>query len=86
MIPEVCNAIFTCLKDEFLKTPTTTNQWKAISEQYFNMWNFNFPHCLGSFDGKHIVMRKPWHAGSVYPNCKGTESIVLMAIVDATYR
>ena len=84
MIPEVCNAIFTCLKDEFLKTPTTTNQWKTISEQYFNMWNF--PHCLGSLDGKHIVMRKSWHAGSVYHNYKGTESIVLMAIVDATYR
>ena len=84
VVPEVCKAIFTCLKDEYLKTPNTAIQWKAISEEYFNMWNF--PHCLGSLDGKHIVMRKPWHAGSVYHNYKGTESIVLMAIVDARYR
>ena len=84
IVPEVCRAIFTCLKNEHQKTPDTAIQWKAVSEKYFNM--SNFPHCFGLLDGKRIVMRKPWHAEWVYHNCKDTESVVLMAIVDARYR
>ena len=84
IVPDVCKAIFTCLKDQYLKTPMSADEWKKISKEYFDLWNF--PHCLGSLDGKHIVLRKPWHAGSAFHNYKGTESIVLMAIVDANYK
>lgn len=48
------------------------------------MWQF--PHCLGALDGRHIEFRPPRSAGSYYYNYKGTNSIVLLGLVDANYR
>lgn len=84
VIPEVCLAIFQCLKSQYMRTPSSEEEWKKVSKEYYDRWNF--PHCLGALDGKHVLLRKPWHAGSTYHNYKGTESIVLMAISDANYK
>ena len=84
IIPETCKAIYEVLQHDHLCTPTTQQQWTEISKKLFDKWQF--PNAIGALDGKHIVMTKPWHAGSYYHNYKGTESIVLMAMCDAEYR
>ncbi|XP_067946400.1 putative nuclease HARBI1 [Watersipora subatra] len=83
IIPETCHAIYTSLCADYLRTPTTEQEWIEISRQLEDNWNF--PNALGALDGKHIVMTKPWHAGSEYHNYKTQESIILMAMCDANY-
>ena len=36
-VPEVCKAIYHCLKDEYLKIPSTTEEWESIAEETYNM-------------------------------------------------
>lgn len=64
--------------------PNTTEKWEVIAEQFEERWNF--PHCLGAMDGKHIDIVPPADSGSYYYNYKGRHSMVLLAIVDAKYR
>ena len=42
-------------------------------------------HCFGGIDGKHIVIECAKNSCSLYYNCKGFFSIVLMAVCDAWY-
>lgn len=64
--------------------PTTKAEWEQVSNQFESLWHF--PQCLGAIDGKHINFRAPRSSGSYYYNYKGTHSIVLLALVDATYK
>lgn len=84
IIPETCDAIYQSLKDRHLKFPSSEQEWKKISDDFLNRWNF--PNCLGAIDGKHVAIRAPAHAGSLYYNYKNFHSIVLMAVGDANYR
>nr|CAI5852505.1 unnamed protein product [Callosobruchus analis] len=82
-IPEVCRAIILVLK-EYIKMPSTNDDWRDVSREFDVAWNF--PHCIGCVDGKHVVMQNPNNAGSMYLNYKGTFSIVNgMAVCDANY-
>lgn len=63
--------------------PTTEAEWVKIAEHFEIMWNF--PNCLGAFDGKHVVIQCPRNSGTDFFNYKGTFSVVLLALVDARY-
>lgn len=84
IVPEVCDAIFNVLKEDYLKIPSTEDEWIQIANGFNEKWNF--PNCIGSVDGKHVVMTAPMNSGSLFYNYKGTHSIVLMGIADAAYK
>ncbi|CAH1379989.1 unnamed protein product, partial [Tenebrio molitor] len=84
IIPETCKAIYSVLKNEYMKFPRTEQEWLKIETDFQEVWNF--PHCVGSLDGKHIRIVPPPGSGSYFYNYKGFFSIVLMACVDANYK
>lgn len=64
--------------------PSSENEWLGIASEFETMWNFN--HCIGALDGKHVLIKPPAGSGSYYFNYKHTFSIVLLALVDADYK
>lgn len=83
ILRETLQAIWTALNGEYLSPPSSTQDWQGIANSFEEEWNF--PHCLGAIDGKHIMMECPKNAGSAYYNYKGFHSIVLLAVCDANY-
>jgi len=83
IIRETCIAIIAEYKD-LVKCPTTAEEWKPLALEFGTRWNFW--HALGALDGKHCALRKPKKTGSVYHNYKGFFSMILMALVDASYK
>lgn len=67
-----------------MQFPDSTQKWEEIAKMFNERWNF--PHCLGAIDGKHIDIVPPADSGSFYYNYKGRHSMVLLALVDARYR
>lgn len=55
-------------------------EWKRIADGFLDRWNF--PHCLGALDGKHINFGPPPHSGSTY----NPKSVILMALVDSSLK
>lgn len=66
-----------------LQFPSTTEDWLEVARGFSDMWNFE--HCLGAMDGKHIAIKQPPNSGSYYFNYKSYYSVVLFAIVNANY-
>lgn len=66
MIDLVCNAICIEMQDEIPKL--SKEQWLHIANRYNTKWNF--PNCLGSIDGKHVAIKCPPNAGSLFFNYK----------------
>ena len=46
IVYETCQAIWLRLKDTYLKTPSSPNEWLQIASGFEQLWNF--PHCLGA--------------------------------------
>lgn len=83
IIESVCGAIWNHLQPLFLKEPTET-EWKQIAKDFKDIWQFD--HCVGAIDGKHVVIKAPPKSGTNFFNYKKTFSIVLLAVVDANKR
>ncbi|XP_037503134.2 LOW QUALITY PROTEIN: putative nuclease HARBI1 [Rhipicephalus sanguineus] len=82
VIIETCTVLWEVLSPGYMKTPTEQD-WREIADGFCSRWQF--PNCLGAVDGKHIQIKCPRNAGSMYFNYKGTHSIVLMAVADSQY-
>ncbi|XP_028394515.1 protein ANTAGONIST OF LIKE HETEROCHROMATIN PROTEIN 1-like [Dendronephthya gigantea] len=76
IVPEVCRALYECLC-----VPSSREQWLKIAKEFEEKWQF--PHCVGAIDGKHVNIRAPPNTGSDYFNYKNHFSIVLLGVADA---
>jgi hypothetical protein len=84
IIRDTCLALWESLQPEFVRAPSSEEDWKGISSEFYKSWNF--PNCIGAIDGKHVTIQCPQGAGSTYHSYKEPHSIVLMAVCDAHYR
>ncbi|XP_042143910.1 uncharacterized protein LOC121834224, partial [Ixodes scapularis] len=62
----------------------TTQMWQEVAKGFEQKWNF--PHCFGEVDGKHLQIQALPHSGSMYYSYKSTYSIVLMPFVENDLR
>jgi len=54
IVLETCEAIWNVLKPKVFPK-FNNNIWKHISSEYEKNWNF--PHCIGALDGKHVIIQ-----------------------------
>ena len=79
IISKTCRAIWYALnKKVFIKAPTSKKEWLDIATEFDNKWNF--PHCKGAIDGKHIIIQAPPRSGSTFFNYKKSFGIVLLIV------
>jgi hypothetical protein len=57
---------------------------KETADGYDRRWQF--PHCCGSIDGKHIRIIYPGNSGSRYFNYKELYSIIMLTLADHNYK
>ncbi|XP_036143475.1 putative nuclease HARBI1 [Monomorium pharaonis] len=82
IISETCEELWNTLHESvFLKI--NKNNWLTIANYFATKWDF--PHCIGTIDGKQVQIQSPPHNGSVFYNYKGNHSINLLAVCDAKY-
>jgi hypothetical protein len=63
--------------------PKTKEERLIVASDFVK--KLNVPNCVGAMDGKYISMQAPIASGSDYINYKKFFSIVLLAVVDASY-
>ena len=66
IIKETTNATWEVLKEVYLKPPHEVADWKSISKESENLWNF--PHCIGAIEGKHVAIECRKLSGTKYFN------------------
>lgn len=84
IVPEVCDAMWSTMQEHFMPIPDTPEKWKSKAIGFRDRWDY--PHCLGALDGKHVVIQAPANSGSLYFNYKHSFSVTLLALVDADYK
>ncbi|GBN89858.1 hypothetical protein AVEN_8809-1 [Araneus ventricosus] len=77
---DVCRTLIQVLKS-YIKPPSTPQEWIVDPTDFERRWQFL--HCIGAMDGKHVEIECPPNSVSDFINYKGFFSIVLLALVDA---
>uniref|UniRef100_A0A3Q1GW95 DDE Tnp4 domain-containing protein n=1 Tax=Acanthochromis polyacanthus TaxID=80966 RepID=A0A3Q1GW95_9TELE len=83
IVRETCSVIWEEMRELYMPRPNR-ELWMNSAKRFEDRWNF--PHCIGALDGKHIVIQAPPNTGSEFHSYKGTFSVVLLALVDADHR
>lgn len=83
IVRQTCIALRQVLQPLYLPEPTTAD-WRRIAFEFEDLCNF--PNCIGAIDGKHIKIEAPANSGTMFHNCMGGFSTVLLAVCDARYR
>ena len=83
IVRETCDAIWRALHNQYVIFPSNRDYWLRTAEEFKDEWHY--PNCMGTIDGKHVMMECPKNCGSAYSNYKGFHSIVLLAVCDAKY-
>ena len=84
IVLEVCDAIYKIMGKDYLRSPSSRMEWMEIETERHFATTWNFPHCVGAVDGKHITIQS-CGMGSQYYNYKGTHSIILMIVAGGNY-
>lgn len=84
VVADVCQAIYAHYHEKAFKFPASADEWKKVAQGFSDKWNFH--HCCGCIDGKHVRIQAPPKSGSVYYNYKGFYSIIMLALVDSNYK
>lgn len=84
IVMDVCDAITGIMGPEYSKTPCTTEEWRAIADEFNSRWNF--PNGIGAIDGKRINIQQPRRSGSHFYDYKGNNSVILLAMFGPRYQ
>ncbi|CAN7937141.1 unnamed protein product, partial [Ixodes hexagonus] len=84
VVSDVCDALWDILQPLYLTCPQTADEWLRVAAEFEERWNFS--HCLGAIDGKHVTVECPKKSGSLDRNYKGSFSKSMLAVSDAQYR
>ena len=64
IVRETCQSIWMVLATEYLKYPSTTEEWLSISSEFEREWNFPhcwcFPNFLLLIDGRYVYLTIQW--------------------------
>ena len=83
IVNETSETIAQVLLQDYVSPPETEEQWKNITQEFGHPEQF--PHVVGVIGGKHGLIEAPAESSNLYHNCKGTFSIVVLAIWDVKY-
>ncbi|CAN7947207.1 unnamed protein product [Ixodes hexagonus] len=77
VVSDVCDALWDILQPLYLTCPQTADEWLRVAAEFEERWNFS--HCLGAIDGKHVTVECPKKSGSLDRNYKGSFSKSMLA-------
>jgi hypothetical protein len=63
IIKETCTVLWEVLVPLYLRPPKL-DDFVQMAREFERRWNF--PHCLGALDGKHVIIQCPYKTGSEY--------------------